>query len=119
MTLLLMSSPPISNDVITNVFSTNQHFASTFSVHVLKFQRRICKLSFHFRPPERPGELACRLVRSFFQHALHVARIQFQTQAQYPVLTLGSGCRDLKGGGSACRVMYMYVREYLLPAMSE
>ena len=77
----LLKTRAKGNDVITNVFSTNQHFASTFSMHVLKFQRRICKLSFLFPPPERSGELARRLVRSFFQHALHVARIQFQTQA--------------------------------------
>ena len=38
-------------------------------------------LPFSAPPPERPGELARRLVRSFFPHALHVARIQFQTQA--------------------------------------
>ena len=41
-----------SNDVITNVISANQHFASTFSVHIFKFQRRSCKLYFLF-PPHR------------------------------------------------------------------
>ena len=40
------------NDVITNVISTNQQFASTFSMQILKFQRRSCKLSFPF-PPDR------------------------------------------------------------------
>ena len=38
------------NDVITDVISTNQHFASTFSVQIFKFQRRNCKLSFLFPP---------------------------------------------------------------------
>ena len=38
------------NDVITNVISTNQHFASTFSMHIFKFQRRSCNLSFLFLP---------------------------------------------------------------------
>ena len=40
------------NDVITYDISTNQHFASTFSMQILKFQRRSCKLSFFF-PPRR------------------------------------------------------------------
>ena len=48
------------NVVITNVISANQHFASTFSMQIFKFQRRNCKLSFFF--PERPGELARRLL---------------------------------------------------------
>ena len=41
-----------SNDVITNVISANQHFASTFSMQIFKFQRRSSKLSFLF-PPRR------------------------------------------------------------------
>ena len=41
-----------SRDVITNVISANQHFASSFSMQIFKFQRRICKLSFLF-PPRR------------------------------------------------------------------
>ena len=40
------------NDVFTNVISANQHFASTFSMQILKFQRRSCKLSSLF-PPRR------------------------------------------------------------------
>ena len=32
------------DDVITNVISANQHFASTFSMQIFKFQRRCCKL---------------------------------------------------------------------------
>ena len=38
------------NDVITNVISTNQHFASTFAMQIFKFQRRSCKLSLLFPP---------------------------------------------------------------------
>ena len=38
------------NDVITNVISANRHFASTFSMQILKFQRGSCKLSFLFPP---------------------------------------------------------------------
>ena len=49
------------NDVITNVISANQHFASTISMQIFKFQRRSCKLSFLF--PSRPRELARRLTR--------------------------------------------------------
>ena len=40
------------NDVITNVISANQHFASKFSMQIFKLQRRKCKLSFLF-PPRR------------------------------------------------------------------
>ena len=40
------------NDVITYDISANQHFASTFLMQILKFQRRSCKLSFFF-PPRR------------------------------------------------------------------
>ena len=52
------------NDIITNVISANQHFASTFSMQKFKFQRRSCKLSFPFPAPpqERPGEVAPRLM---------------------------------------------------------
>ena len=32
-------------DVINNVVSANQHFASTFSMQIFKFQRRSCNLS--------------------------------------------------------------------------
>ena len=38
------------NDVITNVISANQHFASTFSMQIFKFQRRSCKISLLFPP---------------------------------------------------------------------
>ena len=42
-------------DVITNVISANQHLASTFSMHIFKFQRRTCscKLSYFSRPAAR------------------------------------------------------------------
>ena len=67
------------NYVITNVISANNHFASTFSMQIFKFQRRSCLpacrlpacrdvctqatqlqalLPFPALPPERPGELA-------------------------------------------------------------
>ena len=36
------------NDVTTNVISANQHFPSTFSMPIFKFQRLSCKLSFLF-----------------------------------------------------------------------
>ena len=44
-------------EVITNVISTNQHFASTFSMQIFKFKRRSCNLSFLF-PPRRAGSQA-------------------------------------------------------------
>ena len=44
------------NDVITSVISANQHFASTFPMQILKFQRRSCKLSFLF-PRRRQNAL--------------------------------------------------------------
>ena len=40
------------NDVITNVIYANQHFALTFWMQIVKFQRRSCKLSILF-PPHR------------------------------------------------------------------
>ena len=51
------------NDVITDVISTNQHFASTFSMQISKFQRHNCKLSFLFLPhcQSAPESFACRL----------------------------------------------------------
>ena len=48
-----------SNDIITNVISANQHFASTFLMQIFKFQRHSCKLSSFL---SHPRELACRLV---------------------------------------------------------
>ena len=41
------------NDVITNVVSANQHFASTFSMQIFKFQRRRFKLSLLLPPAPR------------------------------------------------------------------
>ena len=38
------------NDVITNVISADQHFASTFLLQIFKFQRGSCKLSVLFPP---------------------------------------------------------------------
>ena len=38
------------NDVITNFISANQHFPSTFSMQIFKFQRCSCKPSFLFSP---------------------------------------------------------------------
>ena len=48
-----------NNDAIPIIISSNQHFASIFSLDIFKFQRRICKLSFSSRPAAR--ELARRL----------------------------------------------------------
>ena len=45
------------NDVITNVISANQHFASTFPMQIFKFQRRCPSFSFLF-PPRRQSLLA-------------------------------------------------------------
>ena len=47
------------NDIITNVISANQHFASTFSMRTFKFQRRSCKLFFLYRPAARAPRRAC------------------------------------------------------------
>ena len=47
------------NDVITNVISANQHFASTFSMQIFKFQRRSSKLSFLFPPRRQSARRAC------------------------------------------------------------
>ena len=54
------------NDIITNVISTLQHFASTFSMQIFKFQRRSFKLQYNANttlppfpalPPKHLGEL--------------------------------------------------------------
>ena len=46
------------NNVITNVISANQHFASTFLMQIFKFQRRSCKLLLPLPapPPECPDQ---------------------------------------------------------------
>ena len=48
------------NDVIANVISPNQHFASTFWMQIFKFQRRSCKLS---RPAAGAPWRACSQAR--------------------------------------------------------
>ena len=45
-----MKAQAKGNDVITNVISANQHFASIFFMQIFKFQRHNCKLSFLFSP---------------------------------------------------------------------
>ena len=47
------------NDVITNVISSNQHFASTFSIQKLEFLRRDCTFSLIFRPATRATRKGC------------------------------------------------------------
>ena len=49
------------NDIITYVISANQHFASTFSMQIFKFQRRSCKLLLRSftRPTVRAPWRAC------------------------------------------------------------
>ena len=50
---------PRGNNVITNVISANQHFVSTLSMQIFKFQRRIASSpSLSSPPPEQPGQLA-------------------------------------------------------------
>ena len=44
------------NDVITNVILANQHFVLTFSMQILKFQRRSCKLPFLFQPRHQSAQ---------------------------------------------------------------
>ena len=54
------------NDVITKVISANQHFASTFSMQISKFQRRSYKLFLSpAPPPERSGDARRLMLRSF------------------------------------------------------
>ena len=54
------------SDVIANVISANQHFASIFSTQIFKFQRCSCKLtpSFSAPSPKCLGEIAHRLYGS-------------------------------------------------------
>ena len=47
------------NDVIANVISINQRFASTFSIQKLKFLRPDCMFSFIFRPATRAPRKGC------------------------------------------------------------
>ena len=72
------------SDVIANVISANQHFASTFSTQIFKFQRCSCKLtpSFSAPSPKCLGEIAHRLHGSggFFS--------QLHCMAQHPVYQL-------------------------------
>ena len=52
----------MSNDAIPIIISSNQHFASIFSLDIFKFQRRSCKLSFSSRPAARMPRRACSQV---------------------------------------------------------
>ena len=51
------------SDVIANVISANQHFASTFTTQIFKFQRHSCKLTPSFSAPSQKclGEITHRL----------------------------------------------------------
>ena len=51
-----------SNHAIPIIISSNQHFASIFSLDIFKFQRRSCKLSFSSRPAARTPGRACSQV---------------------------------------------------------
>ena len=62
------------NDVITNVISANQHFASTFSMQIFKFQRRTCRCKFSYF--SRPALRAPRKAYSQANPGLQL-RVQF------------------------------------------
>ena len=49
------------DDIITNVISTNQHYALTFSMQIFKFQRCSCKLTFLF-PHQSERHPECYLI---------------------------------------------------------
>ena len=51
------------SDVIANVISANQHFASTFTTQIFKFRRHSCKLTPSFSAPSQKclGEITHRL----------------------------------------------------------
>ena len=55
---------PDTRKIITNDISTNQHFTSTFSMQIFKFQKRSYMLFFLFRLRRQsaPGELPRRLI---------------------------------------------------------
>ena len=53
------------NDVITNVILANQHFISTFSMQIFKFQRHSCTLSFLFLPHHQSTQES--LLASYYQ----------------------------------------------------
>ena len=50
---------PRGNDVNTNVISANQHFASTFSMQIFKFQRRVASSPFIILSAARTARTAC------------------------------------------------------------
>ena len=66
----------MGNDIITNVISANQHFASTFSMQIFKFQRRSCKLSFLFPPRRQSAQERCSQARD----AIHISILTTHNQ---------------------------------------
>ena len=82
-------TPAKGNDVITNVISANQHFASTFSMHRFPNSRDVNESFISF---SRPGELARRLTRGGL-----IIGCTFCLQIDGPVT--GTACK-LGGGGS-------------------
>ena len=113
------------NDVITNVISANQHIASTFSMQIFKFQRRNCKLSFLL--PERPGELARRLLlndskrpnnswcRLYFHFPPSSSECSHNSTSK---LILGPH-RSRQMGASVLDSIFPWCQHPLLPAASE
>ena len=77
------------NDVITNVISANQHFASTFSMQIFKFQMWLqVLLPFSAPPPDAP-------------ESLHVSF--FKKKGRWAYHLLGEGGGGLVNGGPCKR----------------
>ena len=74
----------MGNNIITNVISANQHFASTFSMQIFKFQRRSCKLSFIFPAAARAHRRACSQARD----AIHISILTMHNQDERFILVL-------------------------------
>ena len=135
------------NDVITNVISANQRFASTFSIQVFKFQRRSCKLSFLFRPhrqsapesllagyyttemsyPWRPGrtpyKLKGRILVKPYEHLYFIilkASSYLMPWKRYIFCSRSSHTKALKTDGlsSLCQPMFPYTRNFAAICLS-
>ena len=85
------------NDIISNVIFAKQHFASTFSIQIFKFQRCSCKFSFLFPPRHQSTKESLLLGQNTFRGAsvlLKVPNTKKQMKIRSPIIIIDICCNE-------------------------
>ena len=85
------------NDIISNVIFAKQHFASTFSIQILKFQKHSCKLSFLFPPRHQSAQESLLFGQNMFTGASVLSKVlntKKQMKIRSPIIIINICCNE-------------------------